>query len=213
MTHSRCQTIPNSYQTSCLTTKLCNSFSLVSYHWTTGGGPGRCAWGCSNGGNGNTNGVHDNAGSASWTGSGARSGGVDGDGGANSATAAAAAATSTTTTLTSTGNRSSRGSNSCILICFSYCGQFYIAPDWMLAWTRLSLNCSVNKTDLKLFRRQILWLEPFKINKNNKKLLDLWTECDNQPTDGTDETRINQKINTNRDDTKEKIEVRERLRL
>ena len=37
----------------------------------------------------------------------------------------------------------------------------------------------------------------------------MWTECDNQPTDGTDETRINQKINTNRDDTEEKIEVRE----
>ena len=51
------------------------------------------------------------------------------------------------------------------------------------------------------------------MNNNNKKLLDLWTECDNQPTDGTDEMRINQEINTNRDDTKEKIEVRELFQL
>ena len=96
---------------------------------------------------------------------------------------------------------------------FSPCGQFSLhrtecwhGPVWV--W-----NCTVNRTDLKFFRRQILWLEPFKINNNNKKLLDLWTECDNQPTDGTDETRINQEINTNRDDTKEKIEVRELFQL
>ena len=176
------------------------------------GGPGSCAWSCNSGGKENTNGVHDNAGSASCTGSGAGCGGVDGDGGANSATAAAAA-TSASTTLTSTSNRSSRGSNSCVCIIFSPCGQFSLhrtecwhGPVWV--W-----NCSVNRTDLKLFRGQILWLDPFKINNNNKKLLDLWTECDNQPTDGTDETRINQEINTNRDDTKEKIEVRERFQL
>ena len=120
-----------------------------------------------------------------------------------------AAATSASTTLTITGNRSSRGGNNCICITFSYCGQFSL--HWIECWHELCWvwNCSVNRTDLKLFRRQILWLEPFKINNNNKKLLDLWTECDNQPTDGTDETRINQKINTNRDDTEEKIEVRE----
>ena len=141
-------------------------------------------------GGGNTNDVHNNAGCASCTGS-----------------------TSASTTLTITGNRSSRGGNSCICITFSYCGQFSL--HWIECWHELCWvwNCSVNRTDLKLFRRQILWLEPFKINNNNKKLLDLWTECDNQPTDGTDETRINQEINTNRDDTKEKIEVRERLRL
>ena len=73
-------------------------------------------------------------------------------------------------------------------------------------------NYSVNRTDLKLFRRQILWLDALKINNNNKKLLDLWTECYKQLT-GIDETRINQEINTNRDNTKAKIEVRERLRL
>ena len=43
-----------------------------------------------------------------------------------------------------------------------------------------------------------------KINNNNKKLLDLWTECDNQPTDATDETRISKEINTNRDKKKSK---------
>nr|XP_058971939.1 tetratricopeptide repeat protein 28-like [Pocillopora verrucosa]XP_058971940.1 tetratricopeptide repeat protein 28-like [Pocillopora verrucosa]XP_058971941.1 tetratricopeptide repeat protein 28-like [Pocillopora verrucosa] len=58
-----------------------------------------------------------------------------------------------------------------------------------------------------LYQEAITWCQKgLAINNNNKKLLDLWTECDNQPTDGTDETRINQEINTNRDDTKEKIE-------
>ena len=32
----------------------------------------------------------------------------------------------------------------------------------------------------------------------------MWTECDNQPTDGSDETRIHKEITTNRDKKKTK---------
>ena len=64
------------------------------------------------------------AGSASCASSGAGSDDDHGEGGANSATAAAAAAISASFLLTTTDNRSSRGSNRCIYITFSSCGQF-----------------------------------------------------------------------------------------
>ena len=89
----------------------------------------------------------------------------------------------------------------------------FISLEWMLAWIDWVWSFNVNKTDPKLFKRQIIWLDPLKINNNNKKLLDLWTECDNQPTDGRDETRMHKEITTNRDKKKTKIEVRECLRL
>ena len=49
------------------------------------------------------------------------------------------------------------------------------------------------------------------MDHNNKKLLDLWTQCVTESTDGTDESGSKHEVKTNRDKNSAESEVREQL--